>query len=207
MVRVKICGITNPRDALAAVEAGADALGFVFYKKSPRYITPQKAEKIISLLPPFVQPVGLFVNENADFVNKTATDCKLGLVQLHGDETAAYCSLIRQRNIKALRVKTIHCLDVLPAYRTSGYLLDTYSPNCYGGSGTAFNWQIAREASDRYKNIILAGGLTVDNISKAIEEAKPYAVDVSSGVESAPGEKDQQKIQEFIRLAKLARSD
>ncbi|MDY0301537.1 MAG: phosphoribosylanthranilate isomerase [Trichlorobacter sp.] len=205
MIRIKICGITNPEDALAAVKAGADALGFVFYNKSPRYVTPQAAEKIISLLPPFVQPVGLFVNEDADIVNKTAACCRLGLVQLHGDETPDYFRLIRQRTIKALRVKNTHCLDTLPAWQAAGYLLDTYSPDCYGGSGTSFNWQIAREAAKRHQNIILAGGLTPENVASAIEQAKPYAVDVSSGVESAPGKKDFLKMQTFIEAARATK--
>ncbi len=205
MTRVKICGITRPEDALAAVEAGADALGFVFFKESPRHIFPEKAAEIITLLPPFVQVVGLFVNEQAEQVNEIADLCRLDLVQLHGDETSAYCRQIRRRILKAFRVRTLTCLDPISDYLTAGLLLDTYSPSFYGGTGTAFNWEIAREASGRFGRIVLAGGLTPDNVADAIRQVHPWAVDVSSGVESEPGKKDHQKVREFIRNAKEAK--
>lgn len=202
MTRVKICGITTAEDALAAVEAGADALGFVFYKESPRHIFPEEAARIINLLPPFVQAVGLFVNEAPETVNQVSRICRLGLVQLHGDETPAYCRRIDQRVIKAFRVRSLTCLDPIADYRLSGCLLDAYSPAAYGGTGQSFNWEIAREAVRRGHRIVLAGGLTPENVAEAIRQVAPYAVDVSSGVESAPGRKDADKVRAFIRNVK-----
>jgi phosphoribosylanthranilate isomerase len=204
MTRVKICGITNPQDALTAVEAGADALGFVFYKESPRHIFPEEVASIISLLPPFVQAVGLFVNEEPEIVNQISRLCHLGLVQLHGDETPDYCSRIEARIMKAFRVRSLTCLGPITGYRLPSCLLDTYSPSFYGGTGTSFNWDIAREAVQRGHRIVLAGGLTPDNVAEAIRQVRPYAVDVSSGVESAPGRKDADKVRQFIRNAKEA---
>ncbi|ACD94934.1 phosphoribosylanthranilate isomerase [Trichlorobacter lovleyi] len=204
MIKVKICGITSPEDALTAVEAGADALGFVFYKESPRHIFPEEAARIINLLPPFVQAVGLFVNEAPEIVNQVSRNCRLGLVQLHGDETPDYCRKIEQRVMKAFRVRSLTCLDPIADYRMSGCLLDAYSPSFYGGTGKSFNWEIAREAMTRGHRIVLAGGLTPDNVAEAIRQVRPYAVDVSSGVESAPGRKDADKVREFIRNAKEA---
>ncbi|QOX78334.1 phosphoribosylanthranilate isomerase [Trichlorobacter lovleyi] len=202
MIRVKICGITSPEDALTAVEAGADALGFVFYKESPRHIFPEEAARIIALLPPFVQAVGLFVNEAPEIVNQVSRNCRLGLVQLHGDETPDYCRKIEQRVMKAFRIRSLTCLDPVADYRMSGCLLDAYSPSFYGGTGKSFNWEIAREAVARSHRIVLAGGLTPDNVAEAIRQVRPYGVDVSSGVESAPGKKDADKVREFIRNAK-----
>jgi phosphoribosylanthranilate isomerase len=202
MTRVKICGITNPEDALTAVEAGADALGFVFFKESPRHIFPEEASRIINLLPPFVQAVGLFVNEEPETVNQISRLCRLGLVQLHGDETPEYCSSIEARIMKAFRVRSLTCLAPIANYRLSGCLLDAYSPSFYGGTGTSFNWEIAHEAVQRGHRIVLAGGLTPDNVLEAIRQVRPWGVDVSSGVESAPGRKDANKVREFIRNAK-----
>ena len=206
MTKVKICGITSPEDALIAVEAGADALGFVFYKESPRHIFPEEAARIINLLPPFIQTVGLFVNEAPEVVNQVSRNCRLGLVQLHGDETPEGCRKIEQRVIKAFRVRSLTCLDPIDDYRISGCLLDAYSPSFYGGTGKSFNWEIAREAMARGHRIVLAGGLTPDNVAEAIRQVRPYAVDVSSGVESAPGKKDADKVRQFIRNAKEALS-
>lgn len=204
MTRVKICGITSLEDALNAVEAGADALGFVFFKESPRHIFPEQAARIIEHLPPFVQAVGLFVNEDSATVNETANFCHLDLVQLHGDESADYCRHIQRRILKAFRVRGLTCLDPMQQYQTAGYLLDTFSPSFYGGTGTSFNWEIAAEAVKRHQRIVLAGGLTPDNVAEAIHQVRPWAVDVSSGVEFAPGKKDPQKVRTFIRNAKEA---
>jgi len=179
-------------------------LGFVFFKESPRHIFPEEAAGIIAQLPPFVQVVGLFVNEQADQVNEIADLCRLDLVQLHGDETAAYCGQIRRRILKALRVRSLTCLDPISDYRTAGFLLDAYSPSFYGGTGTAFNWEIAAEAVKRHQRIILAGGLTPENVAAAIGQVRPWGVDVSSGVETAPGKKDPHKVRAFIRNAKEA---
>jgi phosphoribosylanthranilate isomerase len=204
MTRVKICGITSLEDALNAIEAGADALGFVFYTESPRHIFPEQAARIISQLPPFVQVVGLFVNEEATTVNDVSDLCRLDLVQLHGDEPADYCRQIRRRVLKAFRVRSLTCLDPIIEYPVSGYLLDTFSPSFYGGTGLSFNWEIAAEAVKRHQRIILAGGLTPDNVAEAIRQVRPWAVDVSSGVETAPGKKDADKVRRFIRNAKEA---
>ena len=202
MVKVKICGITSLDDALTAVEAGADALGFVFYSASPRHVFPVQAAEIICRLPPFVQTVGLFVNEDQATVNSTADQCGLDVVQLHGEETPEYCTSIRRRIIKAFRVKDFTTLDSLLPYKVAGYLLDAWSPAAHGGTGKTFNWEIAAEAAKRGHRIILAGGLTPENIAESIRQVHPYGVDVSSGVESAPGCKDPFKIRLFIERAK-----
>lgn len=202
MTRVKICGITSLKDALTAVEAGADALGFVFYKESPRHLFAEQAARIIEQLPPFVQVAGLFVNEEATTVNELADLCRLDLVQLHGDEPADYCGQIRRRVLKAFRVRSLTCLDPIRDYPVAGYLLDTFSPSFYGGTGLSFNWEIAAEAVKRHQRIVLAGGLTPDNVAEAVQQVRPWAVDVSSGVETAPGKKDADKVRRFIRNAK-----
>jgi len=201
MVRVKICGITSLEDALQAVQAGADALGFVFHGKSPRNLAPDMATSIIGGLPPFVQVVGLFVNSDAGFVNDTADRCRLDLVQLHGDEPPEYCERIRRRVIKAFRVRDSSSLDPIRDYRVAGILLDAYSPGAFGGTGLSFKWELAGNAKERGP-LILAGGLTPENIREAVEIVAPYAVDVSSGVESSPGKKDHEKVREFIKRAK-----
>ena len=201
MVRVKICGITDVEDALHAVGAGADALGFVFHDKSLRYVSPEHAKEIIGALPSFVQTVGLFVNSEAGFINGISDRCGLDIVQLHGDEPPEYCELIRRRVIKAFRVRDVKSLDTVRNYRVAGILLDAYSPHAYGGTGLTFDWEFARRVSE-HGPIILAGGLTPDNVREAVNKVTPYAVDVSSGVESDPGRKDPQKVSDFIRRAK-----
>jgi phosphoribosylanthranilate isomerase len=201
MVKVKICGITNREDALMAVEAGADALGFVFFQGSSRYISPENATAIIRHLPPFVQTVGLFVNEELTVVNATADRCHLDIVQLHGEESPGYCDAVRRRIIKAFRVKDSFSLVALADYRVAGYLLDAWSPAAHGGTGTTFNWDIAAQVAAS-RPIILAGGLTPENVAEAVAAVKPYAVDVSSGVESAPGKKDVRLVEHFIRATR-----
>lgn len=201
MVRVKICGITTIDDALHAVQEGADALGFVFHGKSPRYLSPEQAKEIIEALPPFVQAVGLFVNAEAGLVNDIADYCRLDLVQLHGDESPEYCELIRRRVIKVFRVRNINSLDPVKNYRVAALLLDAYSPEAYGGTGLSFDWEFAGNVL-QFGPVILAGGLTPDNVREAVEKVAPYAVDVSTGVESAPGRKDPEKVRAFIRRAK-----
>lgn len=198
MVKVKICGITNLEDALMATEAGADALGFVFFKGSPRNISPEHAAAIIKRLPPFVQTVGLFVNEELATINATVDLCGLDLVQLHGEETPEFCQAVNRRVIKAFRVKDITSLGNIKSYHVAACLLDTWSPDAHGGTGETFNWEIAATAATS-ERIILAGGLTPENVAKAVSHVKPYAVDVSSGVESSPGKKDTVRIQAFIR--------
>jgi len=202
MVKVKICGITSLEDALTAIDAGADALGFVFYSRSPRHVSPEQAAEIIGRLPPFVQTIGLFVNEETAVVNTTADQCGLDLIQLHGEETPGYCDSIRRRIIKAFRVKDRSTLDLLAQYKVSGYLLDAWSPVAYGGTGQTFNWEIAAEASKRGHRIVLAGGLTPDNVAESIRQTCPYGVDISSGVEIEPGRKDAGKVRLFIERAR-----
>jgi phosphoribosylanthranilate isomerase len=203
-VRVKICGITNSDDASAAVEAGADALGFVFYQDSPRSISPGKAADIIRKLPPFITVVGVFVNENPGQIEKIISLTHIDVVQLHGSEPPEKCSFSRPA-VKAIRVKSLDSLDPLIHYRgsVSAFLLDTFSPDVLGGTGQIFNWDIAAYAK-QFGPIILAGGLTPANISEAVRHVRPYGVDVSSGVESEKGKKDHQKIKSFIELAKAA---
>jgi len=205
MVKIKICGITNLEDALLAVDAGADALGFVFFKESPRHIFPEQAAAIIRQLPPFVQTVGLFVNEALETVNGIADQCGLDIIQLHGDESPEFCAGVRRRVIKAFRVKDITCLDSVKDYRAAAFLLDAWSPAAYGGTGRTFNWEIAASAA-KSCCIILAGGLTPENVADAIMQVQPYAVDVSSGVESEPGKKCSEKMTTFIHAARQALS-
>jgi len=201
MVKVKICGITTLEDALHAERSGADALGFVFHEASPRFISPEQAATIIKALPPFIQTVGLFVNSEVKYVNATTDFCGLDIVQLHGDEPPDYCEMITRRVIKVFRVKDVNSLDPIKNYRVAGILLDAFSPKAYGGTGLSFNWELAGKAKD-FGPVILAGGLNPDNIREAVEKVAPYAVDVSSGVETAPGRKDPAKVSEFISRAK-----
>ena len=201
MVKVKICGITNEDDALQAVDTGADALGFVFYNLSPRCLTFEAAERIIRKLPPFVATVGVFVNNPATFIASAVERCGIGIVQLHGDETPGFCSGLRHKVVKAFRVRDITSLDAIKTYPVSGYLLDAYVPGTYGGTGLTFNWETARIAK-QYGPVILAGGLNPSNVQRAVEAVDPYGIDVSSGVESAPGKKDHAKVRELIRRAK-----
>lgn len=204
MVKIKICGITNPDDALAAVDFGADALGFVFFKDSPRYISPEKAASIIKMLPSFTTTIGVFADEPPEHVEKTVYTCGIDIIQMHGNETPEACKLHR-RIIKAIRVKSLESLDPLKSYidSVSAFLLDTYTPNILGGTGQIFNWDIAIEAK-QFGRIILAGGLTPENVAEAIMRVSPYAVDVSSGIEAAKGRKDLHKMKLFIERAKAA---
>lgn len=201
MIKIKICGITNIEDALAAVEAGADALGFVFFEKSPRNILPEQAAAIIRRLPPFVQTVGLFVNEQVAVINSIADRCGLDIVQLHGDETPEFCTGVKRRVIKAFRVRDQSSLDQIGEYDVTACLLDAWSPAARGGTGETFNWELAAAAAAS-RCIVLAGGLTPENVAEAMAAVRPYAVDVSSGVEIAPGCKDRRKMFEFCTNSK-----
>jgi phosphoribosylanthranilate isomerase len=204
MVQVKICGITRLEDAQAAVDAGADALGFVFYPPSPRYVTPEQAEQIIRTLPPFVTTVGLFVDVALDHVNGMAACCGLDRIQLHGCETPEFCRQLTRPVIKAIRIKDAESLTHVPDYQVSAYLLDAYVEGALpGGTGASFSWELAARAMP-YGPVILAGGLTPENVEVAIARIRPYGVDVSSGVERAPGIKDHRKVREFIAHAKAA---
>lgn len=196
-VKVKVCGMTQLKDAVHAVEQGADAVGFIFYNKSPRSVTMKTVREIISRLPPFVDTVGVFVNERVEKVNKVAEYCGLDLVQLHGDESPAYCKKIKRRVIKAFRVKDLQSIKQLEKYSVSGFLLDTFSENEHGGTGKVFDWNLAHPAK-KMGPVILAGGLNPRNIKQAIKQVRPYGVDVCSGVEKEPGIKDPEKVRVFL---------
>jgi|LGOV01.1.fsa_nt_gb phosphoribosylanthranilate isomerase len=199
--RVKICGITSVEDGLHAARCGADALGLVFYAKSPRCVTAEQARRIVAALPPLVTTVGLFVNQPAQEITDIARFCGLDVLQLHGDETPEQCQLPPWRVIKALRVRDEQSLADFAAYRVNGMLLDAWQADSYGGTGHSFNWKLAVQAAQQ-RQIILAGGLTPANVAEAVKTVRPYAVDVSSGVESAPGCKDPDLVAAFIRNAK-----
>ncbi|MFN3396293.1 MAG: phosphoribosylanthranilate isomerase [Thermodesulfovibrionales bacterium] len=199
-VKVKICGITNLEDALAAVDYGADALGFVFYKGSPRYISAEAAKEIIKQLPPLITTVGVFVDETPERIEDTLRHVPIDIAQLHGHEPPESC-LLSRRVIKAIRVKELSDLEPLKKYRVSAFLLDTYTPESLGGTGQIFNWDIA-VAAKQFGHIILAGGLNPENIERAIRWVRPYAVDVSSGIEEEKGKKDLKKMRLFIERAK-----
>ena len=196
-VRVKICGMTNQDDALWAAAHGADALGFIFYSKSPRFIKVDAAREIVSVLPPFVTPVGVFVNEPRDRVEATAREVGLRAVQLHGDESPEACAGFLLPVIKALRVGETFDPSTLEAYPVDTFLLDTDKKGLYGGTGETFDWSIAREAK-QYGRIVLSGGLSPENVAEAVRQVQPYAVDCGSGVEADPGKKDCEKVRAFI---------
>lgn len=208
-IRVKICGITNLDDAAAAVEAGADALGFIFSRKSPRFVETIVAKQIIATLPPLVIPVGVFVNEDVAVVRSIMDECGLALAQLHGDEPAAYCQELARPVMKALRLKDRGSFLSLAEYQgragVRGFVVDTYSETAYGGTGKIANWSLAAEVA-RSAAVLLAGGLTPDNVSDAIQAVRPYGVDVSSGVESSPGKKDHGRIRAFFEAVRVVSS-
>ncbi len=201
MALVKICGITNLDDALFASEAGADALGFVFYKKSPRYVEPEKVRDIIKRLPPFVTTVGVFADQTEAEIKDIISETDIDIVQLHGEEPPEFCEGLNKRVIKAIRVRGMENLTEVKRYKACALLLDTYDRNLKGGTGRIFNWEIAREAKV-FNKIIIAGGLTPENVVDAIKVAQPYAVDVSSGVEKQKGLKDHLKVKAFIYKVK-----
>ena len=202
VVRVKICGLTQLEDALFAAQAGADALGFVFYDKSPRHVSVSNAAAICNALPPFVTRVGLFVNAPVDFVQSIIRAVPLDLLQFHGDETPEYCAQFGKPYLKAVRVQAD--TDLLK-YATdfdaaSGLLLDAYVPGIAGGTGESFDWKLI--PPNFPKPMVLSGGLTPANVREAVQQTHPWAVDVSSGVESSKGIKDPHKVAQFIANAK-----
>ena len=203
-VRVKICGITNLEDALAAIEAGADALGFVFCGSSARCLTALAAARIAQALPPFVAKVGLFVDSPQELITSVIDQCGLDTVQLHGTEPPEFCRRFRVKVIKAFRIQNESSLKELSDYQPDAWLLDSYVPGKLGGTGDRFNWDLACRASQVCPRLILAGGLNPGNVADAVRQVHPYAVDVSSGVELKPGIKDHQKLRDFIRAAKTA---
>lgn len=201
MLKIKICGITNVADALTAVAAGADALGFVF-APSPRQVTPGQAAAIIRELPPFVTTVGLVVDQDPFPILEA---CRVDVIQFHGSESPEAVARVGCRAIKALRVRAAPDLAALVEYHSaSAYLLDAYVPGVAGGTGRQFPWQLASEAQRFGKPVIVAGGLTPENVVRCIETTRPYGVDVSSGVEAEPGRKDAAKVRTFIEAARAA---
>ena len=201
---VKICGITRPGDALAAVAAGAGALGFMFYRGSPRAITFSAAADIIRRLPPHVRRVGVFVNPTETEVRQALDHAGIDTLQFHGEESPEFCARFAPvARWKAFRVRDRSSLDPLPAYlHLDAWLLDSFVPGQHGGSGTSFRWELAIEAKTAGRPIVLAGGLTPGNVADAVRTVAPFAVDVASGVESAPGIKDLEKLRDFIRAAR-----
>jgi phosphoribosylanthranilate isomerase len=203
MVRVKICGITNLEDALDAVGAGADALGFNFWRGSKRCVRPRVARRIVEALPPEILCVGVFVNEDGEAVRRIAEESGVGAVQLHGDESPEYCAGLRGLSvIKALRVGADFQPERAADYGTDAILLDAYAEGAPGGTGQTFDWSLARAARERVPRLYLAGGLTPENVGAAVAAVAPFAVDVCSGVERAPGRKDAARVREFVRAAR-----
>ena len=203
-VRVKICGITRLQDLHVACQAGADALGFVFYEKSPRHVTLDAAAALVRELPPFVQSVGLFVNAEPAFVEAVLRAVPLDLLQFHGDETPAACERFGRPYIKAVRVTAdTDLLKCAADFETArGLLLDAYVPGIPGGTGERFDWRLI--PANMPKPIVLSGGLQPDNVTEAVQQVRPWAVDVSSGVEASKGIKDPHKTAQFIAKAKAS---
>jgi phosphoribosylanthranilate isomerase len=205
-IKIKICGITNAQDAEAAVAAGADALGFVFYAQSPRCIEPAVAKRIIAQLPPFILSVGVFVNQDQETIRNIYNECGLAFAQLHGDETPAFCESLGRPILRALRLRDRGSLLALAEYKgrmdVRGFVVDAFSAEAYGGTGQTVDWSLAREVA-KAAPILLAGGLTPGNVQEAVRQVQPYGVDVSSGVEERPGKKDHEKIRAFTRAIRL----
>jgi phosphoribosylanthranilate isomerase len=203
MVRIKICGITNLEDAFGAIGAGADALGFNFYERSPRYITPERACGIIESLPRGILTVGVFVNETPETVARIADAAGLGGLQFHGDETPEYCRAFAGRfRIKALRVTEEFRPESATLYPVEAVLLDAFERSARGGTGRVFDWRIARRTRELVTKLFLAGGLSPDNVEEAIAAVEPYGVDACSGLECAPGRKDAGRVRDFIARAR-----
>ena len=206
MIRIKICGNTSVEDALAAVRAGADAIGLIFYKESPRNIDPVEAARICAALPPFVSSVGVFVNEKPENVKALQRRVGFDYVQLHGDEPPEQLAEYGPRTLKALRPGSEAELTKLDTWSAAGaILLDTPKAGVYGGSGKTGDWALAAQAAARLAKrgqpLLLAGGLTPDNVSEAITRVNPFGVDIVSGVEAKPGKKDEQAMHRFVAQA------
>jgi phosphoribosylanthranilate isomerase len=194
---VKVCGLTRLEDAAAACELGAAAIGFIFWPRSPRFIDPYRARAIVRALPPFVIPVGVFVNQPADYVNGVARLVRLGAVQLHGDEDVEYIARISRPVIKAVSNGMADAAIAWP--REAVLLVDAHDPERRGGTGVAADWETAARLA-RARRVLLAGGLNAGNVAAAVARVQPFGVDVSSGVESAPGVKDRGRMEDFFRV-------
>ncbi len=203
MIKVKICGITNQDDALASVDAGCDALGFLFYKRSPRAITPEEAAKIIKKLPKQVIKIGVFVNEKEGTVRRISNLCKLDILQFHGEESAEYCRKFEgYKIIKVFRIRNKMDLKRVMKYKVFAYLFDTFIKGKKGGTGKQFNWSMVSHLEGVKCPIFLSGGLTEDNVKKAIKTVHPQWVDASSSLECRPGIKDHKRVKRFVEKAK-----
>lgn len=200
--RIKICGITRLEDAKVAANLGVDALGFIFYQKSPRYIKPELAQSIARQLPPFINKVGVFVNESRNTIIETARIAGLDTIQLHGNETPQFCNDIPFPVIKSFSIQPDSDISELNNFKVQGILLDTWSGQMYGGSGKTFDWNIAKKACEQFDNIILAGGLGPANLEDALRSVGPYAVDLNSGVEIMPGIKNPHKIRDAVKIVR-----
>jgi phosphoribosylanthranilate isomerase len=206
-VKVKICGVRTHEEAQEAIACGADALGFNFWQKSARFIGPKEAREITQRLPPFINCVGVFVNESAQHIKQIVEQTKINVVQLHGDEEPEFCEqLPNLKIIKAFRVNEEFNIEELNNFPVHAFLLDANVKGEYGGTGQRFDWRIAIEAK-QIAPIILAGGINIENVAEAIQYVRPYAVDVCSGVEAEPGRKDLLKLREFMAAVKRANRD
>ena len=201
MIYIKICGITEVDDALKIAEMGINALGFIFYPKSKRYILPDKTKEIIKHLPPLINTVGVFVNEKKENVIDVLNRCPIDILQFHGDEKPEYCNQFNKKIIKAFRVNRDFSFDVFCKFPVSAFLLDSHVSGEYGGTGVVFDWDVAVKAK-KYGKIILSGGLNPENLLSAVAKVNPYGVDISSGVEIKPGKKDISKVEEIVKICR-----
>jgi phosphoribosylanthranilate isomerase len=202
--KVKICGLTSVADAVVAAESGANMIGLMFYEKSPRHISLALAAEIARAVSPFVLKVGVFVNPEEALVSRAIAECGLSVLQFHGDEPSDFCTQFGLMSLKAIRVQNAESLGALENFQTDAFLLDAHSKSGLGGTGEKFNWDLALAAQKFGKPIFLAGGLTPENVADAVKQVRPFAVDVSSGVESAPGKKDAAKVRAFIQAVRAA---
>jgi len=208
MTFIKICGITNVHDALAAVAAGADALGFNFYKPSPRYVTPQTAREIVAKLPVSVLTVGVFVNEESQSVRNIANEANVAALQLHGDESPEYCRELGKDRyvIKTFAVANDFDVQRIRLYRVEAIMLDTKHNSLRGGTGRVFDWSVAKEVNDFVPKLFLAGGLSPENIEEAVATVRPYAIDACSALEDAPGRKNHERMRAFVEIARSVKA-
>ena len=208
MAKVKICGVTNLEDAMLVTNIGADFVGFNFYPLSPRKISEKLCKEIVQKLPPFITPVGIFVDEDIEVLKKTAKKCALKLIQLHGSESPEYCRQVFAETavpvMKVFRIENEGSVEAIRPYldAVNYLLLDAYVPGEPGGTGEVFNWDLAVKIKDLNKPFFLAGGLTPENVSEAISKVQPFGVDVASGVERLPRRKDYDKVNKFVRRAR-----
>jgi len=208
MTLIKICGITNVHDALAAVAAGADALGFNFYKPSPRYVTPQTAREIVAKLPVSVLTVGVFVNEESQSVRNIANEANVAALQLHGDESPEYCRELGKDRyvIKTFAVANDFDVQRIQPYRVEAIMLDTKHNSLRGGTGRVFDWSVAKEVNDFVPKLFLAGGLSPENIEEAVATVRPYAIDACSALEDEPGRKNHERMRAFVEIARSVKA-